>query len=685
MNHTKVLIFILAIFIALSLAPIPKTSAQVIPQIPQPPQIASTQPVYTFWRTAGKVNFTATRLNVNLTYYVWSRRPNQASAAYIGIQLPTKATTASFQVSVATNDPPGTYLVSLSTSAATDTNVATAHFGLAGVDHANYKRTDTVQILGGGYAPNSTIRILFVAGIQTVGNLSFKVDGKGEFNDGYKLSPYTPLGSVTVSLTGSSFDDKRVVTASTSAAVAAAPLTFTQLTEPPSTLERTSDVTMSWKITYPDGSPVTTSTQNSTRVSLLGGPSVPELGMQLSDSSAGVWTATWSPTFSATLGSFHFVVYPTDFDDGYGNIGQGSALTSTTFQLTAAHVALAVQGNTTIQRTLTADIVIVPKYHNGNPFTNVTQASGTITEAGGMVRQLTFNGSLNGLVGVLTTNSSTDLGTLQVAATVADVYGNTATGTITLQIVPAILKFAVSTPPSQRTTMLNVTARITYPDGALITQSNVPLGFNVTLTAANFTWTHPMLFDPITNDWTAGYTLSQNATLGSYGVAMNATDPYGNSGQFAGKASVIPATFSFGLTHSSQKANPHTIVYVDVSVTYPNGSALIPSVGGVVAASLTNSSGTFAYPMTFNATDRTWLLYYTAPDPGFKFGLTITFSFNANDQFGNSGAVSKAFELDVGAGVESLVLATVFGAIVPIGLIGWAIATVSSRRRKHKP
>jgi hypothetical protein len=120
-------------------------------------------------------------------------------------------------------------------------------------------------------------------------------------------------------------------------------------------------------------------------------------------------------------------------------------------------------------------------------------------------------------------------------------------------------------------------------------------------------------------------------------------------------------------------------------VRYPNGSALSPGVGGVVIASYANSSGTFTVPLAFNATDRTWLLTFPVPDPGFRFGLTVTFSFTADDQFGNSGAVLKAFELDVGAGTDSLILATVVGAIPPICLIGWAIATVSARRRKHKP
>lgn len=194
-----------------------------------------------------------------------------------------------------------------------------------------------------------------------------------------------------------------------------------------------------------------------------------------------------------------------------------------------------------------------------------------------------------------------------------------------------------------------------------------------------------MLFNPITNEWSAGYVLSQNATLGNYAIVMNATDPYRNFGQYSGTAKVVPATFIIELARSSAKANPHTIIYIDASIIYPNGSALTPEVGGVVAASLTNSSGTFTYPMVFNATDNTWLLYFPVPDPGFKFGLTLTFSFSANDQFGNAGSAAKAFELDVGAGVQSLILATIIGAILPIGLIGWAIAAVSGKRRKHKP
>ncbi len=684
MNHGKPLILILAIFIALTLIPFPKLSAQTAG-----PQLVPSESVFSLWRVGGKANFTALRLFPNLTYYVWSQRPNDPSTRLIGITISARTGTTSFQLPVASTDPPGTYLVSLSTSTTLDERLATAHFGIFGIDRSSYRRTDTLQIGGGGFFPNSTISILFNSGGQAAGNLSLQVDGKGNFNSAYRLSQSVPLGTLTVTVTGSGFDDRTPVSARTSAVVAAAQLNISQVTQPESIVVRTGNVDLSLTITYPDGSPVITATQNATRVIVVNdqdGGTATEVQLKLSDPATGAWGATWSPPFSASLGSFHFQFSRADFDDNYGNIGRGNPVTSNSFRVTAAHVGLAIQSNSTVERTLPADVVIVARYPDGTTFHNVTQASGTITEADGTVRQLTFNGSLTGLAGNYKTNATTPLGMFHVAATVADIYGNTATGAIDIQVVPAVLAFVVNTPvATQRTTILNATARVTYPDGALVTQNNLPLGFNVTISAGNFTWTHPMLFDPITNDWSAGYVLPQNATLGNYAITMNATDPYRNFGQYSGIAKVIPATFTFELERSSAKANPNTIIYIDTSVIYPNGSALTPSVGGGVAASLTNSSGTFTYPMVFNATDQTWFLYFPVPDPGFKFGLTITFSFNAADQFGNAGSAAKAFKLDVGAGVQSLILATIIGAIIPIGLIGWAIATISGRRRKHKP
>lgn len=683
MNQGKVFFLFLALFIALTLAPVPKLAAQAAG-----PQITTAQLLYPIWHVGGKVNFTASRLTINNTYYVWYQRPNDPYTRYAGTSLFAKTTTAPFQVTVTATDSAGTYLVSLSTGLAADTHVAVAHFGVFGTDRSSYKRTDVVHIAGGGFAPNSTILAALTTRGVSAGNLTLQIDTKGNFNTTYTLFPSILTGQLVLSLTGSTFDSRTSATATTSMSVTAAPLTISMQTQPEPIVERTSNATSSLKITYPDGSPVTTSASNSTRVEVVSdtGGIATEVQLVASNPSGGIWTVSWMPSFSANLGSFHFIFSPSDFDDKFGNLGQGPTITSNSFQITPAHTALVIQGNATIQRTLPADIVIIPTYHDGKPFANVTQASGNVTEVGGAPHQLLFNRTLDEFVGHFKTTPNSTLGTLTASATVTDLFGNTATGTITLQIVPAVLGFAVNAPPSQRTTLLNVTARVTYPDGSIITPANLPSGFNVTLSLGNFTWTSPMgLNETNTNAWSASYRLAQNATLGNYAVAMNATDPFGNAGHYTGKARVDPATFKIQLPRSVLKASPHTLVYIVADVIYPNGSALTPTVGGVVTASLTNSSGVFTLPMVFNATDRSWLLVFTAPDPGLRFGITLTFSFSADDQFGNAGSASKAFELDVGAGTQTLILATIIGALPPIILISWAIATVSTRRRKHKP
>jgi hypothetical protein len=278
------------------------------------------------------------------------------------------------------------------------------------------------------------------------------------------------------------------------------------------------------------------------------------------------------------------------------------------------------------------------------------------------------------------------LGSWRFVANAKDAYGNTASGVFTFQVYNASLKFTVDYSGSlERTTILNVTATITYPDGSIATPNEIPSSFNLTISQGNFTWIHIMSFDGTTSSWYAGYDIPQNATLGQYSVAMKVEDPYGNGGQFKTSSQIIPAKFRFAVPQTKSKADPAKLVDVPVYVTYPNGSALTPRVGAVVTAEITNSTGTFTFPMYYNSTDQSWHLYFSTPDLGFRFGATITFSFSAEDIFGNAGRALNAYELDVGAGTQALILATILGGIVPIGLVGWAIATITARRRKHKP
>ena len=417
------------------------------------------------------------------------------------------------------------------------------------------------------------------------------------------------------------------------------------------------------------------------------GLNVAEVRLSLVNASAGRWQAIWVPPRSTNLASYHFEFSPRDFNDSYGNLGTGNSLPSQSFVVTPAKVQLVWQGNATIQRTQDARLVAFAQYHNGAQFTNVTKATGVITEPDRTTLPIAFNSTLNEFMVRYNTTVSSRLGQVLVTAALTDLFNNTASGTLTIQVVKATTNFAVNIPASvERTTVFNVSARITYPDGSVLTPGLVPSGFNLTISRGNYTWSSRMNFNATASAWFNGYgPIGQNATLGNYSLRMGLVDQYGNGGNYSTSWNIIPASFRFYLPQASERVSPGTTINVLVLVKYPNGSLLRPRVKGVVTAVFTNSTGTFTLPLIFNATDGTWHIFFVAPDPGLRFGLTIPFSITADDAFGNSGFASNAFKLNVGAGRDILILASVIGAIPPIVIVGWAIATVSARRRKYKP
>jgi hypothetical protein len=656
------------------------------------PIIAAEPPIAPIWKVGGKVNMTVSQIPANRTYYVWLQRPGETSSRFVSLQFTNTVTNATvpIQVPVSAKDPPGTYTVTLSTAVFTDTKTAIAHFGVYGTDSKSYPRTNKMTIQGGGFAPNSSVSISIRVGATALSGFpaSVRTGSNGDVLYAYTILPSIPATALSISATGQAFDSRNSTTVTTFANVTRTNVAIKILSQPRGPVERTNNATMLYSITYPDNSPVTTSTFNSTRIFVVDGSGVQvaELRLSISDANAGRWQAIWVPLPSTSLTSYQFEMSPADFDDSYGNLGTGSKLTSRSFGLLAAKVPLVVRGNATLQRTQDATVVATAAYHNGIRFTNVTQATGTLTEPNSTSRPITFNVTQSAFIGHYNTTAGSPLGQVLVSATATDIFGNTASGTFTIQVVKASTRFAVNIPKTaERTTLLNVSARITYPDGSFLTPDLIPSGFNLTISQGNFTWTRLMEFNSTTNAWFNGYPIPQNGTLGEYSITMRVLDRYANGGNFSSSSTVIPARFRFQLPITTQRASPDTQINVAVIVTYPNGTELTPRVNGVVTGSFSNSSGVFSLPLFFNATDRAWHLFYQVPDPGLKFGLTVNFSFSATDPFGNTGSASQAFELDVGAGSQTLILASIIGAVPAIVILGWAIATVTARRRKYKP
>ena len=349
-------------------------------------------------------------------------------------------------------------------------------------------------------------------------------------------------------------------------------------------------------------------------------------------------------------------------------------------RLTSLHFGVFGASQSSYQRTLPV-IVSGGGYEPNSTVSlqiKVTNQSSTVT----------LNSTPAGEIGYrYPTTPSTKNGTLSITATGPSFDSHqTITTTYLGLITAAQIQFNVNPLVNiQRTEALIVNASVYYPGGGIITPKNLTAGVNLTLTSADLTISKILNFSDASQTWYYDYLIPVNGTLGAYQIVLSAMDPYGNSGTLAISTNVGKATL---VIHSppSVKVNQGQVVDIAFFVTYPNGSLLTDQFGGkvtVLTNSTTGESG--QYVMSFNSTDRRWHLFYSAPQLDMHFGDVVTFTFQAGDEYDNSGSAANAFKITVGADTVTLVLAVIAAAIVPVILLVWAIITVTRRRRRYKP
>ena len=342
-----------------------------------------------------------------------------------------------------------------------------------------------------------------------------------------------------------------------------------------------------------------------------------------------------------------------------------------------------------VERTLQVNTTYRILYADGSPVTAAVNATADVISAA--LRPITVplvivNSTSGEWRATWAPSASADKATYQFQfdpANFTDSYGNKGKGSPLIssdfKVTPASLMFQPQIPiTTERTTALNLTNTVNYPDGTAL-NSTVTLQ----IIAGNQTWTPKLSFDSSNGTWSGSLYLVQNATLGQYNITWTAHDPYGNARNSTYTTLVVPARFSFVVEANSSTVYASSNLDLPVLVTYPNGSLLTNTFGNVSGSYENSTRYIFTLPLAYNSTNGTWHMILFVPQQA-----NATLSFYATDHFGNSAMAIDAYNLKIASvpiRIQNLIIAAVIGALIPVALLIWAIATISTRKRQHKP
>ena len=531
--------------------------------------VSTDQAIYPVWKIGGTITGTAQNLAINTTYYIWLQKPKAFRPQFLGGHFTWVNGTLKVPIAfaISPSDPAGTYTLSLSTSGTTDTRDAIAHFGVLGTDSQTYERTKIVTITGGGFAPNSSISLDVRAGNKSYPAfpLTVPAQGSGEFGYTFKLPPSAETGIFNATITGLTYDKRQNGTASAVFTVKPTTITAQSSRAPASQVERTAEVNTTYRLLYNDSSPVTDA--NATADIMAAGHKLTTVPLVLVNSTTGEWRATWVPPPSANITTYHFQFSSANFSDAYGNTGHGSPVASSDFKVNPAKLQVTIQTNPTFQRTQTAIITLSAIYHNEADVANVTLANVIVTRSDGQISTIgaSMNGTLVPAHYLIPVNAP--LGNYTVRYSVQDLWGNSGAGKSTLLIQIATPTFQLQTPSTtERTTFLNVTTKIYYPDGSPMNSTTA-----LVISHENQTWTPVLNFNSTTSVWSGSLYIVQNATLGPYNITWSTHDTYRNGGSNTSISVVVPARFRFLLQSNNSTVEAFENLDLPVIVRYPNG------------------------------------------------------------------------------------------------------------------
>ena len=363
----QITIMLLALAIILLSFPLPAKAA---------PSLSTDNFLYTI--RDKQVTLAGSGLSPGQQYYVWVRGPTANKTGYTGVSFtPVSGGLIPPEVTypLAANASLGTYLITLSTSSTVDNAQATAHFGVWGSAAPVYQRTQSVNILGGGIFPGTSLSLTIQDPAGNIVHAILASTTDGDFNHTWRIPPnaITDVFTAVVYGTGTFDNPQQDFSSTAKFTVTPAVLSATIVAQPNATYERTQVANVSMALRYPDGSPVVSSNPTSVPVILMRdqttlGPA----NMTLVDPANGIWTAGVKLFANATPSEkYRFEMPATAFDDGFGNKGAAVDTYSGYFAVTNASLVITSQVNGTHIQIPFGQVSILSKvtYPDGSPLT----------------------------------------------------------------------------------------------------------------------------------------------------------------------------------------------------------------------------------------------------------------------------------------------------------------------------
>jgi PKD repeat protein len=480
-------------------------------------------------------------------------------------------------------------------------------------DKTEYQRTETVGIRASGYNASETATIIIRTQTTStvVLNATTTASSAGLITGSWKVPKNAVLDNYLVTVTGKS-------TAKNPAdaqgfVVRAASMSIAALASSQASYQRTQTMAFSFIARYPDGQYANSGTALVTLTG-AGGNSVSLTAVY--DSVTATFDATYKTLPSNQTGTWTATLPVNGFDDGFGNTGPSTAVTSSP-QLQPATLTVTITSKSYFAISEQIKFNATIQYPDLTDLTGQTgQAAAFLLFSGGghndTITQLVYDSTLNVWVGTYTPGTEPGgLWSLTVAGAdlASPANSGKATKTIQLQDRIPVSIFTFTSGPILTSSPVSFDGTSSYdPDGTIV---GYAWDFGDGSTGSGATPTH-------------GYSIA-----GTYSVKLNVTDNSGSTQVSTQTVTITDRSPTVTLTQSATTATSGQAIVITISASDSDGTIATTTVnwgdGTIDTISGPPTTDSHTYSLANGTPSKTYTISVTVRD---NSGSTISGTSN---------------------------------------------------------